>query len=129
MLATNILALPLAHLVIEVANNEDWVDSLVFVVSGTDPPEQLDLRGIAFEMHIRRQPEVHEIVLDASTADRRLSVGSPPNIGFLIFYVPQETMKGLWAGKYVGDVRARDLNFERVVFTVELTVIEGITRS
>lgn len=129
MLATNVLALPLAHLMIEVANNEDWVDSLVFVVSDSGPPlEQLDLRGIAFEMHIRRQPEIHEIVLDASTADRRLSIGSPPNVGFLIFYVPQEVMKGLWAGKYVGDIRARDVNFERVVFTVELTVIEGITR-
>lgn len=128
MLATNVLALPLAHLVIEVANNEDWIDSLVFIVSDTDPPEQVDLRGIAFEMHIRRQPEIHEIVLDASTADRRLSIGSPPNGGFLIFYVPQEIMKGLWAGRYVGDIRARDANFERVVFTLDLTVTEGITR-
>ena len=38
MLQTNILALPLAHLVIEVGNNEDWIDSLVYIVSGTDPP-------------------------------------------------------------------------------------------
>jgi len=128
MMPTSVLALPLAHLVIEVANNEDWIDSLVYAVSDTDPPEQLDLRGIAFEMHLRRQPEIHEIVLAASTMDRRLSIGSPPNVGFLIFYVPQEIMKGVWAGKYVGDVRARDAEFERVVFTVELTVLEGITR-
>jgi hypothetical protein len=128
MMATNVLALPLAHLVIEVANNEDWVDSLVYVVSETEPPEQLDLRGIAFEMHIRRQPEIHEIVLAASTLDRRLSIGSVPNVGHLIFFVPQDVMKGLWAGKYVGDIRARDANFERVAFTVELTILEGITR-
>lgn len=128
MMPTNVLALPLAHLMIEVANNEDWVDSLVYLVSETDPPEQLDLRGIAFEMHIRRQPEIHEIVLAASTADRRLSIGAPPNVGYLIFYVPKETMRGLWAGKYVGDIRARDADFERVCLTVELTVLEGITR-
>lgn len=126
---TNVLALPLAHLVIEVSNNEDWIDSLVFVVSDTEPLEQLDLRGIAWEMHVRRQPEIHEIVLAASTFDRRLSIGSPPNFGHLIFFVPQETMKGLWAGKYVGDIRARDANFERVVFTIDLQILEGITRS
>jgi hypothetical protein len=128
MMATNILALPLAHLVIEVANNEDWIDSLVYVVSETDPPEQLDLRGIAFEMHVRRQPEIHEVVLDASTADGRLSIGAPPHTGHLIFYVRQEVMRGLWAGKYVGDIRASDRNFQRVALTVELTVLEGITR-
>jgi hypothetical protein len=129
MMATNVLALPLAHLVIEVANNEDWIDSLVYLVSETGPPlEQLDLRGLAFEMHIRRQPEIHEIVLDASTADGRLSTGAAPNVGHLIFFIRQETMRGLWAGKYVGDVIARDANFERVVLTIELTVLEGITR-
>jgi hypothetical protein len=128
MLQTNILALPLAHLVIEVGNNEDWIDSLVYIVSGTDPPEQLDLRGISFEMHIRRQPEVHEIVLAASTAERSLSIGAPPNVGHLLFFVREQVMRGLWAGRYVGDIRARDASFDRVAFTLELTVIEGITR-
>ena len=128
MLATNILSLPLAHLVIEVANNEDWIDSLVYIVSGTDPPEQLDLRGIAFEMHLRRQPEVHEVVLAASTAERSLSIGSPPNVGYLLFFIREQVMRTLWAGRYVGDIRANDGVFDRVAFTLELTVIEGITR-
>jgi hypothetical protein len=129
-MATNVLALPLAHIIIEAANNEDWIDTLVFMVSDSGPPlEQLDLRGISFEMHLRRRPEIHEIVLDASTRDRTIFIGSPPDFGYLIFYVPQETMKGLWAGKYVGDIIARDADFERVCLTVEMTVIEGITRS
>jgi hypothetical protein len=127
---TNVLALPLAHLVIEVSNNEDWIDTLVFVVSDSGPPlEQLDLRGISFQMHLRRRPEIHEIVLQASTLDRTLTIGSYPDVGYLIFYVPHETMKGLWAGQYVGDVRAFDASFERVCLTVDLTIIEGITRS
>jgi len=125
---TNVLALPLAHLVIEVANNEDWIDSLVYVVSDTDPPEQLDLRGLDFEMHIRRQPEVHEIVLAASTRDGGLSIGAPPNVGHLIFFVREQVMRGIWAGRYVGDILARDANFERVALTIDLTVLEGITR-
>ena len=128
MLQTNILGLPLAHLVIEVGNNEDWIDSLVYIVSGTDPPEQLDLRGISFEMHIRRQPEVHEVVLAASTAERSLSIGSSPNVGYLLFFIREHVMRSLWAGRYVGDIRANDGIFDRVAFTVELTVIEGITR-
>jgi hypothetical protein len=129
MVPTNILALPLAHLVIEVGNNEDWIDSLVYLVTDSgDPLEQLDLSGISFEMHIRRRPEIHEIVLAASTADGGLSLGAPPNIGHLIFFVPESVMRGLWAGKYVGDIRARDASFDRIAFTLELTVIEGITR-
>jgi hypothetical protein len=127
---TNVLALPLAHLVIEASNNEDWIDTLVFLVSDTGPPlDQLDLRGISFQMHLRRRPEIHEIVLDASTRDRTIFVGSPPDVGYLIFYVPRETMQGLWAGRYIGDIVARDVSFERVCLTVEMTVIEGITRS
>jgi hypothetical protein len=129
---TNVLALPLAHLLIEVANNENWIDTLVFMVSDTGPPpDQLDLRGISFQMHLRRRPEIHEIVLEASTLTRTLFIGSPPNVGYLIFYVPEETMRTLWAGKYVGDVVARDASFRggRVVLTIELTVLEGITRS
>jgi hypothetical protein len=128
---TNVLALPLAHLMIEVSNNEDWIDSLVFMVSDSGPPlDQLDLRGISFVMHIRRRPEIHEIVLEASTKDRTLYIGSPPNVGFLIFYVPAETMKGLWAGRYVGDIVASDASFPngRVCMTIDLTVLEGITR-
>jgi hypothetical protein len=128
--STNVLALPLAHVVIEAANNEDWIDTLVFMVSDSGPPlEQLDLSGIAFEMHLRRRPEIHEIVLDASTLDRTLFIGSPPDFGYLIFFVPRETMQTLWAGKYVGDIVARDADFERVCLTVEMTVLEGITRS
>jgi hypothetical protein len=127
---TNVLALPLANVTIEVANNEDWIDSLVFVVSDSGPPpEQLNLSGIAFTMHIRRQPQINEIVLAASTLDRRLFIGSPPDVGHLIFYVPQATMLTLWPGRYVGDIVASDADFQRVVLTVDLTILEGITRS
>ena len=128
---TNVLALPLANVVIEVANNEDWIDSLVFMVSDTSgpPSEQLDLSGISFECVIRRQPQINEVVLTASTRDRTLYIGSPPDVGYLIFYVPQATMLTLWPGRYVGDIVASDADFQRVVLTVDLTILEGITRS
>ena len=131
MAAINVLALPLAHLVIEVANNADWIDSLVYLVTTPDsdqPGPQLDLRGIAFQMHIRRRPEDNEIVLAGSTADGTLSIGPAPNYGYLILSVAEETMRGIWPGEYVGDVRASDGRFERVALTIDLTVIEGITR-
>lgn len=127
---TNVLALPLAHVIFEVSNNSDWIDTLVFMVSDSGPPlEQLDLSGIAFEMHLRRRPEIHELVLSASTLDRTLLIGSPPNVGYLIFYVPRETMQSLWPGAYVGDIVASDASFERVCITTEVTIIEGITRA
>jgi hypothetical protein len=172
---TNILSIPLAHLVVEVSNNEDWMDSLVYLVTEAPPepepeaePEsapppldprrklvpapppapappreatlpspptnpfadqpQLDIRNIDFEMHIRRRPQDAEIVLGGSTDDRRLSIGLPPNVGYLLFYVPRETMRQIWPGKYVGDVVARDKRFERVTLTLEMTIIDGITR-
>jgi hypothetical protein len=128
-LTTNVLSLPLAHIVFAVANNEDWIDSLVFMVSDSGPPlEQLDLSGIAFRMHLRRRPELNEVVLEASTLDRTLYIGSPPDLGYLIVYVPEETMRQLWPGVYVGDIVASDASFQRVALTVEVTVIEGVTR-
>jgi hypothetical protein len=126
---TNVLALPLAHLVIETSNNEDWIDTLVVMVSDSGPPlEQMDLHGISFTMHLRRRPEIHEIVLDASTKTWRIYIGSPPDIGYLIFYVRREVMQTLWAGKYVGDIVANDKDYERVCMTVDFTVIEGPTK-
>lgn len=170
---TNILSIPLAHLVLEVGNNEDWIDSLVYLVTAEpeapEPPEepridplapvaprplgigshelrppppslpepptnpfadqpQLDIRDIDFEMHIRRRPQDAEIVLGGSTDDRVLTVGLPPNIGTFLFYVPRETMRQIWPGKYVGDVVARDKRFERVTLTLDFTVIDGVTR-
>lgn len=128
-MSTSPLALPLAHLVIEVANNEDWVDSLVYLVTGEeDPLPQLDLRGLSFQMHIRRQPQINEIVLEASTANGGLSIGAAPNFGHLIFFVREPVMRGVWPGRYVGDVVARDAKFERICLTIDLTIIEGITR-
>lgn len=124
---TNVLALPLAHVVFEVSNNEDWIDTLVVMVSDSGPPlDQMDLRGITFQMHLRRRPEVHEVVLAASTLDRQIFIGSPPDVGYVIFYVPEETMRTLWPGAYVGDIVAGDADFQRVFLTVEVRVIEGI---
>jgi hypothetical protein len=60
---TNILALPLVQLEVETGNNEDWIDSILFLVAPDDPDNppptapQLDLRGIDFEMEIRREAD------------------------------------------------------------------------
>jgi hypothetical protein len=130
-LPTNVLAFPLAHVVFEVANNEDWIDTFVVLVSDSGPPlEQMDLRGIAFDLTLRRRPELNEIVLAASssTLDQRLFIGSPPDVGYLIVYVPEAAMRDLWPGQYVGDIVASDASFQRVALTLDVTVLEGITR-
>jgi hypothetical protein len=127
MAAANVLALPLAHVVFEVANNEVWVDSLRYIVEEDERP-QLDLRGIAFEMQLRRRPQDNEVVLQGGTDDGTLSIGAAPNWGHLIFYVPEVMMRRLWPGQYVGDVRASNARFQRVCLTLDVTVLEGITR-
>jgi hypothetical protein len=136
-MASNILALPLTTLSFVVSNNEDWIDALLYAVANNPnlpappvgtPPVQLDLRGINFQMELRRSPPEHEVILEASTAERTLYVGSPPNYGFLIWVIPVETLKYIEAGDYVGDVIANDGDFLRRVLDLTVTIQEGITR-
>ena len=130
MAETNILALPLTAVTVETSNNEDWIDSIVFLVDSLDPitGEQLDLRGIYFEMEVRRAPPLHEIILSASTKDGRLSIGSAPDYGYLIIFVPLSAMALQQPGAYVGDIRAQDDNYNRVCIQIDLKITEGITR-
>lgn len=130
---TNILAIPLVQLQIDTGNNEDWVDTIDFVVdngSGNiDTFPQLDLRGIDFVMEIRRAPGDHEVIIQASTFDGTMAVGAPPRYGFLIMYVPLlGVMQYKEAGSYVGDIVALDGNFTRTIAQIDLTIFEGITR-
>ena len=127
---SNLLALPLVQIVGQVSNNEDWIDTLVYLVGdGTDPnAPQCDLRGINFQMEIRRTAGDHEVVLQASTTDGSLSVGAPPNIGFLIIHVPLDSMKYVTAAEYVGDIVGNDGSYQRkLVDITQLTVNQGVT--
>lgn len=127
---SNVLAIPLAHVVMETTNSADWVDSLVYVVTEDPPPyPQMDLRGIHFEIMLRRRPPDSEVILSGSSLTGELTVGAAPNYGHLIWYFSRSTMKNLWPGQYVGDVVASDQRFSRVVLTVDLTLIQGVTRS
>jgi hypothetical protein len=125
---TNILALPLVHLTVDTGNNEDWLDSLKYVVSDTDD-SQLDLRGIVFAMEVRRTADDTEVVLRASTDDGKLHIGIPPDYGFLIIEVPVEEMQYKRPGSYVADIVGREGdNYTRVCITIDLTIVEGVTR-
>jgi hypothetical protein len=129
---TNILALRTAIMEIETGNNEDWIDIIKYLVdddSGDiNQMPQLDLRGIDFEMEIRRRAENHEVVIRASTAEGTMAIGAAPNYGYLIIYVPLSTMQSQDAQSYVGDIRASDGNFSRVCAQFDLSVVQGITR-
>ena len=135
MAFTNILALPLVHISVETGTNEDWIDSLKYTVdpaNGTTNPDdwpQLDLRGISFEMEIRRVASDHEVILNANTADGTLAIGAPPNYGFLLINIPLHDMKHIFADSYVGDIRASVGSINRVASTVDLTILEGVTKS
>lgn len=124
---TNILAIPKANAVILAGTNEDWIDCIKYLVGDINGP-QLDLRGIAFELELRRAPPEHEIILHASTADRSMWTGASPNVGYLMFYVQEEVMEKIEPGTYVGDVRADDGEFQRIILTIDFTLIEGVTR-
>jgi hypothetical protein len=123
---TNILALPLAHLEIETGNNEDWIDTIAYV---TPEDLQVDIRGINFEMEIRRRPEANEVILRATTDNQWLAIGAVPNIGHLIICVPEREMRGQFAGTYVGEIRANDNRFFRRCVTIDLTIVEGIAKT
>ena len=129
---TQILALPLATMSIKTGTNEDWFETLKYVVDdGSENVEgmpQLDLRGIVFTMEIRRQAPDHEVVLSASTLDKRIVIGSPPDYGFLLVRIDNDVMKLIRAGGYVGDIVASDDQFTRVAIQFDLTLVEGITR-
>lgn len=130
---SNVLALPLVEITVETGNNEDWVDSIKFVIDeglGLEPADmpQLDLRGISFEMEIRREAADAEVILAASTENGTLKIGVPPDFGFLIIQVPHAEMQGHTAGHYVGDIVGHDDLFRRVTIRIELTIVEGVTK-
>jgi hypothetical protein len=130
---TNILAMPIVQIDVETGNNEDWVDVLQWTVdNGSGTPAtfaDLDLRGIEFELMVRRSAVDNEVIIAASTLEGTMAVGAPPNIGFLIWYVPlDEVMQYKEAGSYVGDIVAMDGNFVRTVVQINLTIFEGISR-
>jgi hypothetical protein len=126
---SNILAMPLVRLTIETGNNEDWIDSIKFVVdTGAEELPQLDIRNIVFDMEIRRDPLAHEVVLAASTANGTIKIGTPPDFGFLIISVPIAEMRTQLAGEYVGDIVGHDELYTRVVAQIALNIVEGITK-
>ena len=128
----DILALPHALVNIETGNNEDWVESFKFVVddgsanNATMP--QFDIRGMEFEMEMRRKASDHEVLISASTADLKLSIGSFPNYGFLLLNVPLDEMKNMTPGQYVADVIAKEGGFVRKCMTLTVKIVEGVTR-
>ena len=100
------LAIPLASVVMSASTNEDWVDSLVYVVTTEEPPPypQMDLRGITFNIQLRRRPADNEVILGGSSLTGSLTVGAAPNVGHLIWYFSRDIMRTLWPGQYLGDV-------------------------
>ena len=122
--------MPVVLLTIETGNNEDWIDSIKYVVDdGSADPPQLDLTGIQFEMEVRHRPTDHEVVFAASTTNSTIMVGAPPDNGFLVIQVPLDpTMRPQEAGSYVADIVGHDGTYTRVVAQIALTIVEGITR-
>jgi hypothetical protein len=129
---SNLLALPLLALTVETGNSEDWIESIKYVVSVADtPPEdlpQVDLRGIDFEMEVRRTAPAHEVVFNATTDDGSIAIGEPPDFGFLIINVGFDEMKGVQAGRYIADIRGKDGKYTRICIQIDLTIFNGITR-
>jgi hypothetical protein len=129
----NVLALPLVQLSVVTGTNEDWVDSIKYLVDpqdGTLEPDmpQLDLTGIIFEMEVRRQATDSEVILAASTTDGTIMIGMPPDFGFLIIAVPLAEMQNIVAGSYVADVTGRDEYNTRTTLQIALTIVEGVTK-
>lgn len=126
MQSTNVLALPLVHIIFETGNNEDWFDSIRYVTPYDDP---VDLRDITFHMQIRNRPNEHDVSLFATTTNGMLIAGGE-RYNILIINVPLWRMQNVWTiGEYVGDILASDDRIYRVIATFNLKVIHGVTRS
>jgi hypothetical protein len=128
---TNLLALPLVRMSVETGTNEDWIDSLKFLVDTGVPDDekpQLDLRDIAFEMEVRRSAPDNQVVISASTENGSLAIGEPPDYGYLIINVDHEEMKIQQPGIYAADIVGIDETSRRVVVQIDLSIIAGITR-
>lgn len=129
---SNLLALPLLALTIETGNSEDWIESIKYVVevSNTDEEDypQVDLRGIEFEMEVRRDSKAHEVMFTATSEDGSIAIGEPPDFGYLIINVAFDVMRELQAGKYVADIRGHDGKYTRICIQLGLTIFDGITR-
>jgi hypothetical protein len=128
-MTTNLLAMPLVNMQVITGTNEDWVDSIKFVVDdGSGDPPQLDLTGIKFDMEVRRQPPDNEVVLRASTDDGTLAVGEAPNFGFLLINISHEQMKIIKPDSYTADIVGTDGDVIRRCIVIDLEIALGITR-
>jgi hypothetical protein len=129
---SNVLSIPLVALNIQTGNNEDWIDSLKYLVeipdASIDDYPQLDLRNIIFDMEIRRATTDPEVLLAASTRYDTLQIGVPPDFGYLIINIPLADMRGMKAGNYVGDIVGHDDFYTRKIAEIALEIIEGITK-
>ncbi len=132
MPTTNLLAMPLAQVELLTGTNENWVDSLLFLfddgsIDDADKP-QLDIRGIRFEMEVRRAAPDHEVIISGSTDDGKLAIGPSPDYGYLLINVTEDEMKLQQPGEYVADIVGTDDFSARRVASLDLTIIQGITR-
>jgi hypothetical protein len=124
---TNVLALPLAAATISTGTNEDWIDAFEYL-TGDTTPQPLDLRGINFQLMVRLAPDDHEVIVWAQTADGTIQIGATPDFNFLIINVPLAVMKTRAPGTYVGDMIANDALWTRTVMTIDLEIVDGITK-
>jgi hypothetical protein len=129
---SNILALPLVSMIVETGNNEDWIESIKYIVGPENIPNvpQVDLRGIRFEMEVRRSASDVEVVLRASTENGMITIGAQPDVGYLLWRIPLEDMKEVAVGNYVADILAKEdfRSIERVTVQIALTIREGVTK-
>jgi hypothetical protein len=129
---TNLLAMPLVQVTVITGTNEDWVDAIKYVVDDgggiPDSYPQLDLTGIAFEMEVRRQTPDAEVVIRASSADATLSIGEPPDFGFLLINIDHADVKTIRPGDYIGDIIGKDDVTIRRCVVINLQIVQGITR-
>lgn len=130
-MSTNVLAIPLAQMTVQTGTNEDWIDSILYVV-GPEPIDsgtpQLDLRGINFEMEVRRTPTDHEVILSASIDEGTLAIGPAPDFGYLLIMVPEAEMITKVPGTYVADIVASADGYIRRTMLIDLTIVEGVTK-
>lgn len=131
--ASNILAMPFVIMSVTTGTNEDWIDSIKYVVDdgGGDPDDmpQLDLNGIVFFMEVRRTVEDKEVVIRASSQDGTLDIGDSPNFGYFFITIEHSVMKYILPGTYIADVVGIDAaGVERRLIEITLNLVEGITR-
>jgi hypothetical protein len=130
---TRILDLPLLTFSVELANNEDWIDSWAYIDVSSNP---ISLAGLTLTMMVRARAADQTVQVVASSASGPVN-GLPQNgsissggtgLNVIALAIPRATVAKLAPGEYVFEVQASGDGVTRNIASGPVIVVSGVVR-